>query len=311
MKKLLVILGVLAAVCAVINFQNPRFHDPGNLTNLSLRIAFLALFSLGEALVIIAGGIDLSIGSMICFSAITFGGLVTWQEWPFAAAAAAALGVSLLVGLIHGLLITRLRLPAFIVTLGGLLILRSLCRFFTDDNSVSLGSRYPWFRSLSEAPSGGGIAPIVWIVLGITAVMAVVVHKLRFGRYCFAIGGNVEAARLAGIPTDRIRVVTYMVSSGLAGLAGILYTSYLPSVQPSSVGVAAELYAVAAAVLGGCSLAGGVGMIPGVVIGASLMLVLQNGITLMEISDKLEMTVVGVVILLASVADAFFQRKRA
>ena len=311
MKKLFVILGVFAVVCAAIGFQNPRFIDGGNLTNLSLRVAFLTLFALGEALVIIAGGIDLSIGSMICFSAITFGGLITWKEWPFAAAAGAAIGVSLLTGLVQGLLVTKVRVPAFIVTLGGLLILRSLCRFVTDDNSVSLGSRYPWFRSLSEAPSGGGVPPLVWIVLGITAVMAVVVHKLRFGRYCFAIGGNVEAARLAGIPTDRIRIATYMISAGLAGLAGILYTSYLPSVQPSSVGNASELYAVAAAVLGGCSLVGGVGLIPGVVVGAALMYVLQNGITLLEISDKLEMTVVGSVILLASVADAMFQRKRA
>ena len=314
MKKILGISALLAVVCIVTALASDSFLSGYNLENLVRRTALFGIISIGVAFVIVTGGIDLSIGSVICLVGCGLPWLLTTQHWSMPAALLAVAVVSVGIGLIHGLLITKLRLQPFVVTLCGLLLYRGIARGFTDDQTVGFGAEFKGLRSLATAqidiPFIHGFAlPAPWIFLFVVAALAAIfLNRTIYGRYLLALGRNEEAARYSGINTGRMTILAYVISSALAGLGGVLFVLDVNSAQPVDFGNFYELYAIAAAVLGGCSLRGGEGTILGVIIGAALMQVLRNMITLVTTHNNIEFAIIGAVILFGVIADELVKR---
>jgi ribose transport system permease protein len=217
----------------------------------------------------------------------------------------------LAIGLLHGLLITRLRLQPFVVTLCGLLFYRGAARWLTDDQTIGFGNAHDGLRQLAIGSFELGFLAVPYpllILLAILLAAAVLLNRTIWGRYLLALGRNEQAARYSGIDTDRMIVLAYVICALLAGLAGVLFSLDVNSVQPASHGSFYELYAIAAAVLGGCSLRGGEGTIVGVVIGAAVIRLLYNAINLLRIPTQLEFAIIGLVILLGVIADEVVKR---
>jgi ribose transport system permease protein len=312
MKKEIGIFTLLVALCAVTGFENPRFFSQANLANTANLIGLYGIFSIGVGLVIITGGIDLSIGSMIALNGMLLVLALTEWHWAWPLAAAFALAVPMLLGLGHGVLITRFRLQPFIVTLCGLLLYRGIARFIANDTTKGFGEA-EGFKTLQHLTSGkfcGLPMPFVFLIL-IASVMWIVLHRSVYGRYLFAVGRNEEATRFSGINTRWIIASTYILAGLLTGISGILFAFYTNSVSPSNHGNFYELYGIAAAVLGGCSLRGGEGSIVGILIGTALLLVLQNLVNLLGIPSSLNFAVMGAVVLLGVLADQIFQARSA
>jgi ribose transport system permease protein len=305
MKKELAMLSVLVALAIVTALLNPLFLSAENLGNNLRHISLIALFALGEAVVIIAGGIDLSIGSVICISAVTTSHLTMSAGLGIVPAVLAAVLVALAVGAGQGLVIARLQVQPFVVTLGSMLLLRGVAEVLTGGTEIGFQGRFPGFRFLGEGTALGLPMPF-WIAGAAIAAVAFVMHRTLFGRYCYAIGSNSEAARLSGVPVAAVRLYTFAASGLLSGLAGILYVAYLPTATPS-LGSAYELHAVAATVLGGCSLKGGRGSVLGVLIGAGILQVTFNAVNLVGRS-LWQNVVAGGVILTAVIVDRAFER---
>jgi ribose transport system permease protein len=311
LKKDLGLFLLIMVVGCVVALLNPRFLSPINLGNTANLVGLFGLFSIGEAFVIITGGIDLSIGSMFALLGVIYIDLlVTWQlPWWLAALVTVAGGFVL--GAIHGFLVTRLRMQPFIVTLCGLLIYRGVARYYTNDGTAGFefGQSFPTLEWLTAGRTLG--VPHSFIVfLIVAAVMGIVLHRSVFGRYLFAVGKNEEAARYSGIRTTRIIAAAYIISGALAGLSSIYLAMYTRSISPASHGNFYELYGIAAAVLGGCSLRGGEGSMVGIVLGTILLQVLQNLVNLLGIPSSLNFAVMGTVILIGVLADQQLTRLR-
>ncbi len=309
---LLVLILVVGAIVALIN---PRFISPVNLANTANLVGLFGIFAIGQGFVIITGGIELSVGSVIALLGVLFVDLLAnhGMAWPVAFVLMIALGV--LIGLTHGLLITRMNMQPFIVTLCGLLIYRGIARFYTADGTAGFGfgQEFPSLDWLTTGRSWG-IPHSFVAMLVIAAVMWVVLHRSVFGRYLYAVGKNEEAARYAGVPTGRVIVSAYVICGVLTAISAIYFAMYTRSISPSSHGNFYELYAIAAAVLGGFSLRGGEGSIIGVVLGAVLLQVLQNLVNLLGIPSSLNFAVMGSVILIGVLADqqyASYRQRRA
>ncbi|MEY2599618.1 MAG: Ribose transport system permease protein RbsC [Verrucomicrobiota bacterium] len=312
MKKILGILGLLVVVCVLTALASDSFLSAYNLENLIRRSALFGILSIGVAFVIITGGIDLSIGSVVCLVGCALPWLLTVQHWPLPLALLAVIALSLAIGLAHGLLITKLRIQPFIVTLCGLLLYRGIARGFTQDQTVGFGTGFKELRSLATGkipflPGFDLPAPVLFLAV-VALLAAVFLNRTIYGRYLLALGRNPQAARYSGIQTDRMVLLAYVLSSGLAGLGGSLFVLDVNSAQPVDFGNFYELYAIAAAVLGGCSLRGGEGGIVGVLIGATLMQVLRNMITLVTTHNNVEFAIIGAVILIGVVADEITRR---
>ena len=314
MKKILGITALLAVVCIVTAFASDSFLSGYNLENLVRRTALFGIIGIGVAFVIVTGGIDLSIGSVVCLVGCGLPWLLATHHWSLPAALLTVAALSLGIGLAHGLLITKLKIQPFVVTLCGLLLYRGVARGFTNDQTVGFGSEFKGLRTLATGqipiPLIHGFSlPAPWFFLFIVAVLAAVfLNHTIYGRYMLALGRNEEAARYSGIATDRMTILAYIISSGLAGLGGMLFVLDVNSAQPVDFGNFYELYAIAAAVLGGCSLRGGEGTILGVIIGAALMQVLRNMITLATTHSNIEFAIIGAVILFGVVADELVKR---
>ena len=312
MKKIIGIFILLLVICAVTAIQNPRFLSHANLVNTANTIGLYGIFSIGLGLVIITGGIDLSVGSLIALNGMLLVlALMDWH-WNWAPALLLAIGVPMLLGWAHGALITRFNMQPFIVTLCGLLLYRGMARFIAKDTTRGYGDAVG-FENLRDFAKGGvfGIPmPFVLLVI-IGAIMWVVLHRSVYGRYLLAVGRNEEAARFSGISTRRIIVSAYVLSGLLTGIAGVLFAFYTNSVSPSTHGNFYELYGIAAAVLGGCSLRGGEGSIIGIVIGTALLQVLQNLVNLLGIPSSLNFAFMGAVVLIGVLADQIFQKRSA
>lgn len=315
MRKILGISALLLVVCVVTASLSNSFLSAYNLENLIRRTALFGIISIGVAFVIVTGGIDLSVGSVVCLVGCGVPWLLTTHGWPVPLALLMAVVASVGIGLFHGLLITRLRLPPFVVTLCGLLLYRGITRGFTRDQTVGFGAEFKGLRLLStgEIPipfvSGFSI-PAPWIfLLGVAIAAAVFLNRTVYGRHLLALGSNEQAARFSGINTGRMTVLAYVISSSLAGLGGLLFVLDVNSAQPVDFGNFYELYAIAAAVLGGCSLRGGEGTIVGVIVGAALMQVLRNMITLVTTHNNVEFAIIGAVILSGVVADELVRRR--
>lgn len=289
------------------------FLSPFNQENLLRRTALFGIIGIGVAFVIITGGIDLSIGSVVCLVGVGFPWMVTTQEIPVPAALLIALTASLVIGLLHGTLITRLKLQPFIVTLCGLLLYRGITRGLTNDQTAGFQGDFKSLRWLAngEIPITDtfGVPVPCLILLLVATIAALFLNKTIWGRYLLALGNNEEAARFSGIRTDRMTTLAYVICSLLAGLGGLLFVLDTNSAQPVDFGNFYELFAIAAAVLGGCSLRGGSGTIVGVIIGTALIQLLRNMITLVdEIPQNIEYAVIGAVILAGAIGDEVAKR---
>ncbi len=312
MKKILGILGLLIAVLIFTAAIEPRFLTAYNLQNTIRWTSLFGIISIGAAFIIITGGIDLSVGSLIGLVGVLLPMLLINLQWSVPAALIAVLVVSLAIGVLHGILITKVRLQPFVVTLCGLLFYRGFARWLTGDQTQGFGNAYDELRQLAigriQITDAFGI-PMPFIVLVVLALLAgLFLNYTVWGRYLLALGRNEEAARYSGINTQRMIIIAYIIGSVTAGIGGVLFALDVNSVQPAVHGNFYELYAIAAAVLGGCSLRGGEGTILGVVIGAAVMRVLYNAINILGIPTQLEFAIIGAVILLGVMADELVKR---
>src|SRR5215468_6321038 len=310
-RKDIGLLVLILVVGAVVAFLNPRFLSPINLSNTANLIGLFGIFSLAQAFVIITGGIELSVGSIIALLGVIFIDLIGNLGVPWTLALPIVIGIGILMGALHGFLITRMRLQPFVVTLCGLLIYRGVARYYTEDATAgfAFGQNFPTLEWLAAGRTEGIPHPMIAFVV-IALILAVVLHRSIFGRYLFAVGKNEEAARYSGIRTRRIIVSAYVICCGLTALAAVFIAMYTRSISPASHGNFYELYAIAAAVLGGCSLRGGEGSILGVVLGTILLQVLQNLVNLLGIPSSLNFAVMGGVILVGVLADQQLVRYR-
>jgi ribose transport system permease protein len=304
LKKDLGLFILILVVGAIVALINPRFLSPINLSNTANLIGLFGIFSLGEGMVIITGGIDLSIGSVFALLGVIFVDLLVSYQLPWPLAVLIILAAGTLIGLINGFLIIRMRLQPFVVTLCGLLLYRGIARYYTNDGTAGFefGQSFPTLEWLTTGRSFG--VPHSFAAFVIVAVaMSVLLHRSVFGRYLFAVGRNEEAARYSGIPSGQVVAAAYVICGALAGLSSIFLTMYTRSISPASHGNFYELYGIAAAVLGGCSLRGGEGSIVGIVLGAILLQILQNLVNLLGIPSSLNFAVMGGVILIGVLAD--------
>jgi ribose transport system permease protein len=310
-KKELGLLVLILVVGAATAALNPRFLSPVNLVNMANLIGLFGLFSIGVGLVIITGGIDLSVGSMFALIGVVFIDLGVNHGVPWQLVLPIAIGIGVALGAIHGFLVTKLNVQPFVVTLCGLLIYRGVARWYMNDATIGFGYGDE-FAILSWLASGRtfGVPHTFLTFVVVALVMAVVLHRSVYGRYLFAVGKNEEAARFSGINADLVTATAYVISGALAGLSALFIAFYTNSVSPSAHGNFYELYAIAAAVLGGCSLRGGEGSILGIVLGTILLQVLQNLVNLLGIPSSLNFAVMGTVILIGVLADQQLQRRR-
>jgi ribose transport system permease protein len=320
LKKDLGLLVLIIVVGAVVAIINPRFLSPINIANTANLVGLFGIVSIGQGFVIITGGIELSVGSIIALLGVIFIDTIANHGLPWPLATLLVLGIGVIIGLAHGLLITKLKLQPFVVTLCGLLIYRGIARFYTADATAGFkfGANFPDLEWLTTGRTdivalltGGSMQSIpiphaFFIMLVIAAIMWVVLHRSVFGRHLYAVGKNEEAARYSGIRTARVIVAAYVICATLAALSAIFFAMYTRSILPSGHGNFYELYAIAAAVLGGFSLRGGEGSIVGVVLGTVLLQVLQNLVNLLGIPSSLNFAVMGSVILIGVIADQQF-----
>ncbi len=284
-----------------------------NHENLIRRTSLYGILGVGAAFVIITGGIDLSLGSVVCLVGVGFPWIAVHLGWPLWICIPIVILTPILIGLAHGLLVTKMNLQPFIVTLCGLMIYRGVTRGFTKDQSAGFGSELKGLRFLAngEIPItstfGIPIPTLIFIVIVIAA--SILLNKTVFGMHLLALGNNEEAAKFSGINTNRVKIGAYILCSGLAGLGGLLFILDNNSAQPVDFGNFYEVYAIAAAVLGGCSLRGGSGTITGIIVGTALIQVLRNMIVLVdEIPQTIELAVVGTVILAGAIGDEIAKR---
>lgn len=320
-KKILALMGLLmflvTAVCVWERFDHGtvRFLTPQNIRNLLPWVGLFGILSLAQSFVIITGGIDLSVGSVVALIAIITSFLMRDKGWHPALALPAGLALCAVIGCWHGALVAKVRMQPFVVTLCGLFFYRGIARLITGDTTRGFGSpeEFPVLKWL-----GGGFIPdtgasLVSVPFVIMLIVAVVVgaylHFTPHGRHLFAMGANEDAAMFSGIPVARAKIAAYTLCSLITGVGGLLIAFNVNSIGPTDFGSFYELYAIAGVVLGGCSLRGGTGNIAGVVVGASLIVVLKNLVNILEIPSQLEYVVIGGAILVGVFADETLKRK--
>ncbi len=309
MKREFTLFVLLVVVCVAVSILDPRFLDPTNLQNNARLIGIYGIFSIGIGLVIMTGGIDLSVGSLIALLGVQLAMLLSEAQWSWPLAVLSVIGVAIALGWAHGWLITRLGLQSYIVTLCGLLIYRGLARFIANDETKGFGTA-EGFTTLQNLATGrllGIPMPLILLII-IALVMWLVLRLSPYGRYVLAVGRNEEAARYSGINTKRIITSTYVLSGLFAGFSAILIAFYTNSVTPSTHGNYFELAGIAAAVLGGCRFTGGEGTIFGVIIGAALLQVLQNLVNLVGIPSSLNFAFMGLLILVGAITNRLLRK---
>lgn len=288
---------VLATGLAI---TSPDFLTMGNLLNVFRQVSINALIAFGMTLVILLGGIDLSVGSILALSSVLTALMISHGIDPIVATSVGILAGAGM-GMINGLVISKGKVAPFIATLGTMTILRGLSLVFSDGRPIT-GLNSDFFAMLGGGYVAGLIPVPVIIMLVMFGVFWFVLKNTVFGRHVYAVGGNEEASRLSGINTDRIKIWVYSLSGAMAATAGMILTSRLNSAQPTA-GTGYELDAIAAVVLGGTSLTGGRGWIFGTLVGALLIGILNNGLNLLGVSSFYQQVIKGVVILLAVLLD--------
>jgi len=284
----------LLILCIVISLITPRFLSFGNVKNVLTQVSVNAVIAIGMSFVILTGGIDLSVGSILAVSGAVAASIIKSTGNVFLAIIV-ALAIGSVIGLINGVLVSKGRIQAFIVTLATMTIFRGITYVYTNGTPISgLGQS---FSSIGNKTILGLPVPVVFMAI-VFGIAFYILSQTRYGRYVYALGGNEDSARLSGINTDKIKTLVYVISGAAAALSGIIVTSRIGSASPNA-GVGFELDAIAAVVVGGTSLSGGEGSVGGTIIGALIIGVLSNGLNLINVSPFYQAIVKGLVILLA------------
>jgi ribose transport system permease protein len=299
-------LGFLVALALFFSLRSPAFFTPDNLTNIAVQISVIAVIAIGETFVIVAAGIDLSVGSMVALTGVT-AALLMKAGYAVPVAIGAGVCMGLLWGLFNGLLVTRAKLPSFIVTLGVMGIARGLALVLAKD--VTISGLPPTFTALGPYRVFDKV-PLLVLVMVVVAILAhVVLTRTRLGRYAYAMGSNVEATRLSGVNVGLYMTLLFVVCGALAGLGGVMEAARTNIGQPTG-GNLYELNAIAAAVIGGASLMGGQGSVAGTLIGAFVMAVLRNGCNLLGVAPSWQQILIGAIIIIAVLWDHLRQKRR-
>jgi ribose/xylose/arabinose/galactoside ABC-type transport system permease subunit len=285
---LVVALLVIGAVLAVLR---PQFLTASNLLNVTRQISLNGILAVGVTYVLLTGGVDLSLGSMVALTGVLAASFAHPDQWPVVVPVGVGIAAGVVCGGINGLLITRGRVAPFIVTLGMMTVARGLALVFSGGKPVSNLSSS--FTGLGDDVFGFPVPALALLLLA--AASAVFLARMRLGRYIYAVGGNELAAQAAGINIESIKLLAYSVCGGFAGVAGVLLAARITTGQPNA-GVAYELDAIAAAVIGGTSLSGGVGSLCGTLLGALLMGVINNGLDLLNVSSYYQQIIKGLII---------------
>lgn len=297
-------LAALVLILLVLAVTTPSFLAAENFRNIALQVAVLSIVAIGSSIVILTGGIDLSPGSMIAFLSMMLAVLIKFDGMALSMAIPLAVAVGVLLGAVNGVLVAYVRIPSFIVTLAGLSAIKGL--------ALTIGGGTPVF---SLSPDLGqvfygellGIPLPFYYVVVLYGLATLVLNHSRFGRKVYAVGGNESAARLSGIDVGRVRLVAFALAGGCAGIAAVLLAARLNSGSPN-YGTLIELQAIAAAVVGGASLAGGRGHVLNTLIGALIIVLVQNGLNLNAVSTSVQGITIGAIILLAVGVDIWRER---
>ena len=306
-QKLLAFASLLTLIVVFSVLKPEAFFTGDNIIGILQSTTVIGVLAIASTFIIITSGIDLSVGVLMTFCAVLGGVFLVNWGWPLWLGVLGAIGVGAACGCLSGLAITRLRVPPFIATLGMMMLLKGASLIITQTrpiyfsdvdgfDQIALGSLMAKVFPAVAIPNG------VLVMFLVAVLCAVVLNKTALGRYTFALGSNEEAVRLSGVAVNRWKVIVYAFSGGICGIAGLLIASRLNSAQPA-LGQGYELDAIAAVVIGGTSLSGGVGTILGTVIGAFIMSVLINGLRIMSVAQEWQMVLTGLIIILAVYTD--------
>ena len=283
--------------CVFLSFSTDAFATSKNLYNITRNVTFTAIIALGMTMVIITGGIDLSVGSVLCLCSMVLAVTMHSGQSIYVGIAASVL-TALVVGGFNGVLVAYLGFPPFVVTLGMLSIARSLAMVLSNNTVVfEFGPDHDKLLALGGGSTFGVANPVIYMLV-LALLTGFVLRWTRFGRYLYAIGGNEHAATLTGVPVRRIKVAVYMISALSAGIAGIVQTGWLGAVT-TNIGAGMELQVIAAAVIGGANLAGGIGTAYGALVGSALIEVIRNSLGLLGINAFWQGTFIGACIIIA------------
>ena len=311
-QKLLAFASLLGLLI-FFSVASPSFMQTDNMVGILQATAVNGVLAVACTFVIITSGIDLSVGTLMTFCAVMAGVVLTYWGLPFYLGVLAALFFGAFSGFISGVLIAKLKIPPFIATLGMMLMLKGLSLVITHSKPIYFNDT-PEFSLISQDSLIGYFLPelpipnAVLILFVVAVVSSLVLNKTVLGTYTFALGSNEEAVRLSGVNVDRWKIVVYTLSGAICGIAGLLIASRLNSAQPS-LGQGYELDAIAAVVIGGTSLSGGVGTILGTIIGAFIMSVLTNGLRIMSVAQEWQTVVTGLIIIAAVYGDILRKRR--
>jgi ribose transport system permease protein len=303
----------LIVLIAVFSIASDNFLQTDNLIAILQATAVNGLLAVGVTFVIITGGIDLSVGTLMTFCSVMAGVVLTYWGLPLPLGIVAAIATGAVSGAISGVLVAKMKIPPFIATLGMMMLLKGLSLVVSGTRPIYFNDT-PNFYMISQASLIGDVLPIlpipngVFILFLVAAISGIILNRTALGRYTFALGSNEEAVRLSGVNTDFWKIAVYALSGAICGIAGLIIASRLNSAQPA-LGQGYELDAIAAVVIGGTSLSGGRGTILGTLIGALIISVLTNGLRILSVAQEWQTVVTGIIIILAVYADIL--RKRA
>ncbi|CAM3979824.1 ABC transporter permease [Paracoccus yeei] len=305
-QKILAFASLIVLV-AGFSLASPNFFQMTNIMAILQAASVNGVLAVAVTLIIITGGIDLSIGTLMTFCAVMAGVVLTWGGMPLPLGIVAAIATGACCGLISGTFVAKMKIPPFIATLGMMLMLKGLSLIVTGTKPIYFNDT-PGFTQIAQGSVIGALVPAfpvpngVLILFLVAGAVAWILGRTVLGRYTFALGSNEEAVRLSGVDTDRWKMAIYALSGGIVGIGGLLIASRLNSAQPA-LGLGYELEAIAAVVIGGTSLAGGRGTILGTLIGALIMAVLTNGLRVLSVAPEWQTVVTGAIIIAAVYAD--------
>ena len=314
-QQMLLAFASLIVLLVFFSVASPNFLQTSNILAILQATSVNGVLAIAATLVIITGGIDLSVGTLMTFTAVIAGVVLTYWGLPLPLGIIAAIGTGAACGFISGTLVARMKIPPFIATLGMMLILKGLSLVISGTKPIYFNET-PSFPLISTGSLIGAVFPAMPVPNGVLILFALalfigwILSKTVLGRYCYALGSNEEAVRLSGVNTDGWKVAIYSLAGAICGIAGLLIASRLNSAQPA-LGLGYELDAIAAVVIGGTSLAGGRGSILGTIIGALIMGVLLNGLRIMSVAQEWQTVVTGLIIIAAVYADMLRRRKAA
>ncbi len=310
-QKLLAFASLIVLVLG-FSLASPRFFQVDNILSILQATSVNGVLAVGVTLIIITGGIDLSIGTMMTFCAVITGVVLTWMGAPLLVGVATAIATGAVCGLVSGTLIAKARIPPFIATLGMMLVLKGLSLIVTGTRPIYFNDT-EGYTEISTGSLAGKVLPQfplpngVLVLFLVAGIVAWILGRTVLGRYTFALGSNEEAVRLSGVDTAAWKIAIYALAGGICGIAGLLISSRLNSAQPA-LGQGYELEAIAAVVIGGTSLSGGRGTILGTLIGALIMAVLTNGLRVLSVAPEWQTVVTGIIIITAVYADQIRRR---